>query len=87
MGTKTENSIDKTTKVNYTNNMQNENFSTKITEIAESNNLSLLESVVLFCDFHDITLKKAAKMLSPKLISMIAEEEGIEGLDLTQFGG
>lgn len=87
MGTKTEKSVDNPTKVNYTNNMQNENFSTKITEIAESNNISLLESVVLFCDFHDITIKRAAKMLSPKLISMIAEEEGIEGIDVTQIGG
>lgn len=87
MGTKTQEIVGETPKPTYTVGVQNENFSAKITEIAESNSISILESVVLFCDFHDITLKKAAKMLSPKLISLIAEEEGIEGVDVTQIGG
>lgn len=67
--------------------MENETFSAKITQIAQSNSISILEAVVIFCDHHDITLRKAAKMLSPKLISLIAEEEGIDGIDITQIGG
>lgn len=66
--------------------MENETFSAKITQIAQSNSISILEAVVIFCDHHDITLRKAAKMLSPKLISLIAEEEGIDGIDITQIG-
>lgn len=84
---KTEKNVDRESPTSYNVGTQDENFSSKITEIAESFNLSLLQSVVIFCDYHDITLKKAAKMLSPKLISLIAEEEGIEGIDLTQLDG
>jgi hypothetical protein len=80
---KTENSVDGSVADTYTVSMESEKFSSKIIDIAQEHNMTLTEAVVLFCDYHDITLKRAAKLLSPKVIAMIAEEEDIHGLDLT----
>lgn len=80
---KTENILGETSPVAYTGTMEAETFSSKILDVAQEHNITLLEAVVMICDFYDITFKRAAKLLSPKLISLIAEEEDIHGLDLT----
>lgn len=92
MVTKTENYVGKISRILYNVSMDNkespmtdmtpEVFSEKVEHLADDQDMTILSATAHFCDYYNISLRRAAKLLTPRLIAQIAEEEDISRLNI-----